>query len=151
MPPQFRCIAVPDPNPALCQYASRLAPYSGQAITFHDTQPKDTTEFVSRCQGADCVLIGWASTMSRATLESLPDLRYIGLACTLFPGACNVDLTCARERGVSVRGVGDYGDVGVVEFVAMQCILHCQRHSPPTELRGRRVGVVGAGQLGTKV
>jgi 2-oxoglutarate ferredoxin oxidoreductase subunit gamma len=51
-------------------------------------------------------------------LDACPNIRYIGMCCTLYnPESSNVDVIEARKRGITVLGVKDYGDEGVVEYV----------------------------------
>ena len=41
---------------------------------------------------------------------------------TLSPESANVDIRYANERGITVTGIRDYGDEGVVEYVVSELV-----------------------------
>ena len=92
--------------------------------------------------------------IGRNVIEACPGIKYIGMCCTLFESSCNVDLAAARERGITVLGVRDYGDEGVVEYVVSETVrfLHGfgdrQWKQEKHELGGMKVGVIGLGKTG---
>ncbi len=148
----FKMIAVPEPNPTLSLFRDRIQTLSSEPLRFHDSPTENEGEFIQRCAGAEAILTGWTSKIPKSVIESCPDLKYIGLACTLFEGeGSNVDLACARARGITVTGVRDYGDVGVAEFVLSEIVWHFQHRLPRRELGGRKVGIIGAGGAGGPV
>ena len=64
----------------------------------------------------------------------------------------NVDIAYAREHGITVTGIRDYGDEGVAEYVLMNVIrrLHGEDGSAPllgeiSEISGAKVGLLGLG------
>jgi phosphoglycerate dehydrogenase-like enzyme len=64
------------------------------------------------------VLLSSNARIDREVLLACPDLRYVGMCCSLYSEeSANVDIPCARERGILVKGIRDYGDRGVVEYV----------------------------------
>jgi len=145
----FRKIAVPDPNPTLEKHRELIQPYSREKIEFHSEPAETDEEIIRRCGEADAILIGPSTKLSSRVILACPDLKHIGLACTLFEGeGANVDLKTAAERSISVAGVRDYGDIGVAEWVVSEIIRHLQNRIPKRELAGRRVGIVGAGAAG---
>ena len=120
--------------------------------------PASDAAIVARAEGADAVLLSWRTHLSRQVLAALPDLRYIGLCCTLYEGSSsNVDLDAARERVIMVKGVRDYGDNGVGEFLFSELIrlvkgLGEQRLCEESlELNGMTLGIVGLGTVGRMV
>ncbi len=148
----FKMISIPEPNPTLSLFRDRIQDLSSEPLRFHDSPAGNEEEFIHRCAGAEAILTGWTSKIPKTVIESCPDLKYIGLACTLFEGeGSNVDLACARARGITVTGVRDYGDVGVAEFVLSEIVWHFQHRLPRRELAGRKVGVIGAGGAGAPV
>ena len=63
---------------------------------------------------ADAVLLSYTSQINRYILERCPNVRYIGMCCSLYsPESANVDIRYANERGITVTGIRDYGDEGV--------------------------------------
>jgi len=77
------------------------------------------------------------------------------MCCSLYsPESANVDIRYANERGITVTGIRDYGDEGVVEYVISELVrcLHGFGQEPwedmPREITGLKVGVVGLGKSG---
>ena len=68
-----------------------------------------------------------------------------------------MDIAAARERGITVTGIRDYGDPGVAEYVvyALVSYLHgyCGKQylEKPKEITNMKVGVVGLGTTGTLI
>lgn len=135
---------------ALCQYAD-------QVLLFRDV-PQDDAEIVRRVGDADAVLLSYTSRMDRAVIEACPNLRYIGMCCSLYSEeSANVDIPAARERGITVLGIRDYGDRGVVEYVLHELtgLLHGFGQPAlgpiPREIYGMKVGMVGLGTSGRMI
>lgn len=125
-------------------------------LIIHPDDPKDSAEVLSRLGDADGALLAYGTHIDRAVIEAAPNLKYIGLCCTLYPGkSCNVDLEAAQERGIIVKGVRDYADIGPAEFVVSELIrlLHGfggkMYKNRPREVTGIRVGIIGAGTTGS--
>ena len=94
----------------------------------------------------------------REAIEAAPNLRYIGMCCTLYnEKSANVDIAAAREWGIVVTGIRDYGDVGVYEFAVASLVdlLHGfhgkQWRERPYELGGIKVAMLGMGTTGQLV
>ena len=88
-------------------------------------------------------------------LRAHTDIKYIGMCCSLYsPESANVDIRYANERGITVTGIRDYGDEGVVEYVVselVRCLHGFGQESwedMPREITGLKVGVVGLGKSG---
>jgi glycerate dehydrogenase len=130
------------------------------------TQPE---EIASRIAGCEVVLTNKVR-LNRDLIEGAGSLRVIGLTAT---GTNNIDLTAARERGVAVCNIRDYCTPSVVQHV-LGVLLHLTHHlaeysreavdgtwmratsfgllhHPIRELRGRTLGIVGWGTLGSAV
>ena len=117
--------------------------------------PTGDDEIVARIGDADAVLLSYTSQINRAVLEKCPDIKYIGMCCSLYsPESANVDIRYANERGITVTGIRDYGDEGVVEYVVSELVrcLHGFGQDPwedmPREITGLKVGIVGLGKSG---
>ncbi|MFD9701594.1 NAD(P)-dependent oxidoreductase [Lentzea sp. NPDC059081] len=97
----------------------------------------------------DAILAGWKDELGAERLAQLPALRYIGLRAT---STDRVDLDYASRHGVTVSPIHGYGDIGTIEFIAEQLLLQA-RHATPArgELSGRRLGMVGYGNVGQGV
>ena len=77
------------------------------------------------------------------------------MCCSLYsPESANVDIRYAESRGITVTGIRDYGDEGVVEYVVSELVrlLHGFGQEAwdgmPREITGLKVGVVGLGKSG---
>lgn len=124
-------------------------------VIMYDDMPADDEEVAARIGDADAVLLSYTSRINRAALEKCPNVKYIGMCCSLYsPESANVDIRFANERGITVTGIRDYGDEGVVEYVVSELVrcLHGFGQEPwdemPREITGLKVGIVGLGKSG---
>lgn len=138
-------------------YEQALRQYAREVVLFDDI-PADDSEIVSRVGDADAVLLSYTSRLTGAAMERCPRLRYVGMCCSLYSEeSANVDIPFARAHGIEVRGIRDYGDRGVVEYVLWQLIsiLHGFGSpgwdSLPRELTRLPVGIVGLGTSGSMI
>lgn len=148
---------IPSAEKALFKYA--------EEVVFFDDSPKSPEEMAARIGDADAVLISYISPLGKEALEKCPNVKYIGMCCSLYtPESANVDILYANSRGITVLGVRDYGDEGVVEYVVSELVrcLHGfgKRNdgSPrepwdgvPREITSTKVGIVGLGTSGGMV
>ena len=114
-----------------------------------------------RSSGASVIQMRFSSyttRIGRNVIEACPQIRYIGMCCSLYSEeSANVDIACARERGIRVLGIRDYGDRGVVEFVLSELVrfLHGfdrpMLYDIPTEITGLKAGIIGLGVSGTMI
>ena len=125
-----------------------------EVVVYHDF-PTEEEEVIRRIGNADCLLVSFRTPIRRSVLDACPNIRYIGMCCTLYnPESSNVDAIEARKRGITVLGVKDYGDEGVVEYVVSELVrlLHgfgnVRWLEESTELTGRKVGIIGLGKTG---
>ncbi len=138
------------------------------AFQAHDRTPVECV--VDRSLGADILLTNKAP-ISRATIDALPDLEYIGVLATGFN---QVDTGAAAERGIPVTNVPEYGTESVAQYtvalmleLASQVGHHsrsvieggeweaqedfCYWKTPLVELAGKTIGIVGFGRIGKRV
>lgn len=134
-----------------------LHTYAREVVLYRDV-PVDDGEILRRIGDADAVLVSYTSRITRAVIERCQNVRYIGMCCSLYSEeSANVDIACARERGIRVLGIRDYGDRGVVEYVLHELIglLHGfgmpMLRDEPVEITGLRAGVVGLGVSGRMI
>jgi glycerate dehydrogenase len=138
----------------------------GEFVT-HDRTPP--AQVVERSSGA-AVLLTNKVAFDRKTIESLPDLRLIAVTAT---GYNIVDTAAAKERGVLVCNVPEYGTPNVAQHVfalLLELTTHVGHHAqgvregtwsksadwsywdfPLVELNGLTLGIVGYGRIGRAV
>lgn len=99
-------------------------------VVLYDSLPADDEEIIRRVGDADAALISYTTRMGRKAVTGCPNLRYIGMCCSLYEEkSANVDIAAAREKGIVVTGVKDYGDEGVVEYVISELVRYLARAS----------------------
>ena len=125
----------------------------------------DENEMVGRIEAADCVMMYHNLSVSAATINQLTNCKLI-VRCGV--GFDNVDHGRARELGIPVANVPDYGTeevadsaIGMALSLARGIHLYNTRMqsspdpwmyhvaSPLRRLRGRVFGIVGLGRIGT--
>lgn len=136
-------------------------------VTVHERTPH--AEIVNRCKGAEIVLTN-KTPMDEATLNQLPNLKYIGVLATGF-NIINTEV--CRNRSIVVANVPGYSTPSVVQLtfaLLLELTLHVQKHSdavmdgkwsrsadfcfwdfPLIELEGKTLGIIGFGSIGQKV
>lgn len=131
--------------------------YAREVVLYRDI-PTDNAEMIRRIKDADAVLVSYTSTIDKEVLASCPKLRYVGMCCSLYaPESANVDIRFASEHGIAVKGVRDYGDKGVVEYVVSELsrfllgLGETRWGEQAEELAGLRMGVIGLGVSGRMV
>ena len=99
-----------------------LHSFAEEVIMYRDI-PSDDDMIVSRISDADAVLVSYTSHIGRKVMEKCPNIRYIGMCCSLYsPESANVDIQYASSRGITVTGIRDYGDEGVVEYIISELV-----------------------------
>lgn len=138
-------------------YECELHKWGKEVVVYHDF-PSEADDVISRIGDADCLLVSFRTPIGKEVMDACRNLKYIGMYCSVYdPRSCNVDLAEAERKGITVKGVRDYGDEGVVEYVISELVrlLHgfggrrWKEH--PTELTGQKVGIIGLGKTGGMV
>ena len=137
---------------------AKLKDYA-KVVVMYNAIPSDDEEILRRIGDADAVLLSYTSRITRSVIERCKNVKYIGMCCSLYSEeSANVDIAAARERGIRVLGIRDYGDRGVVEYVLHELIglLHGfggkkMLGDQPSEITGLKVGVVGLGVSGRMI
>lgn len=138
----------------------------GELKVYDRTLPEETVE---RAQGANIVLTNKVC-LRKQELEQLPGLKYIGVLAT---GYNVVDTEAAKERGIVVTNVPAYSTMSVAQMVFAHLLNvtnrtehyavqnregkwtaspdFCYQDTPLTELAGKTLGIVGLGNIGSRV
>lgn len=150
----FNKLVAIEPVSLIPSAEKKLQSFAKEVIMYDDI-PAGDEEVAARIGDADAVLLSYTSRINRAALEKCPNVKYIGMCCSLYsPESANVDIRYAGERGIVVTGIRDYGDEGVVEYVVSELVrcLHGFAQEPwdemPREITGLKVGIVGLGKSG---
>jgi phosphoglycerate dehydrogenase-like enzyme len=133
------------------------------SLTLRPGAPKDKADLIERCRDAEAVFLDY-SLMDAEVLRALPALRFV---CFLGIGyRAHIDVEEAARRGVTVAYTPDYGATSVAEH-ALGLILALTRHIATghasmragrwepgrfkgVELRGKTLGIVGLGPIGSE-
>ena len=151
---KFRKLVAIEPVSLIPQAEERLESFANEIVKFYDI-PTEDSEIVSRIGDADAVLLSYTSRLTANAMMQCPHIKYVGMCCSLYsPESANVDIRYAEANGITVTGIRDYGDEGVVEYVVSELVrcLHGFGQQPwedmPREITGLKVGVVGLGKSG---
>ncbi len=136
-------------------------------VVVYDRTPDE--QIIERSAGAD-VLVTNKTPLMKESLAQLPDLKFISVLAT---GVNNVDLEAAASQGIAVSNVPAYSTASVAQYTFALILELCHRvahHSeqvyagrwtagpyfcfwdtPQIELAGKTLGIVGFGQIGSRV
>ena len=132
----------------------------GHAFTYYMDRREDEDTLVERMHEADAAVISNIK-LPAAVLSQCPKLHYLSVA---FTGLDHIDLAYCKEHGITVQNAAGYSTTAVSEL-AVGMMLDLLRNivtlnekirqggSRGTflgrELRGKTVGIVGTGAIGT--
>ena len=115
----FKKLVAIEPVSLIPSAEEELHQYAKEVVLYRDI-PASDDQIVQRIGDADAVLLSYTSRMGKNVIERCPNIRYIGMCCSLYSEeSANVDIAYARTRGIKVLGIRDYGDRGVVEYVLL--------------------------------
>ena len=139
------------------EHKNELKKYAFEVIEYPDI-PKTDDEIIERISDADAVLLSYTSKINSYVLEKCKNIKYIGMCCSLYSiESANVDIIKAKELGITVTGVRDYGDNGVAEYVIHELVSFLGGYNGykwdniPYEITDLKCGVVGLGTSGTLI
>jgi len=153
----FQKLVAIEPVSLIPSAEKALYSFAKEVILYTDI-PTNNDEIAARIGDADAVLLSYTSRLEKAALEKCENVKYIGMCCSLYsPESANVDIFYANSRGITVTGIRDYGDEGVVEYVVSELVrcLHGFGQVPwdgmPREITGLKVGIIGLGKSGSMI
>ncbi|GGE54932.1 glycerate dehydrogenase [Streptosporangium jomthongense] len=139
---------------------------TGGLVKYDATSSEEVAE---RIRGFDTVLVNKVR-LEREHIESCPELKTIAVVAT---GLDNIDQEAAREHGVRVLNVANYGRSTVAQHTMALMLalatrlldyhrdvqagrwaesdMFCLMNHPIMELEGRTLGILGYGDLGQGV
>ncbi|WP_444997198.1 D-2-hydroxyacid dehydrogenase [Aliikangiella sp. IMCC44359] len=138
----------------------------GELKEFSTTASED---IITRCENAEIVITNKV-VINADIMAQLPQLK---LVCVTATGTNNVDLQAAKSLGIAVTNVSGYSTSSVTQYVfsyLLNAVSHvdfylknnivkpwnesqnfCQIDSPAIELDGKKLGILGFGNLGQSV
>lgn len=150
----FRKLVAIEPISLIPSAEQELHSFAKEVILYRDI-PDNDNEIAARIGDADAVLLSYTSHLGKPALEQCTNVKYIGMCCSLYsPESANVDIHYANSRGITVTGIRDYGDEGVVEYVISELVrcLHGFDQEPwdgmAREITGLKAGIIGLGKSG---
>lgn len=145
--------------------AEDRAAMSDAGVALRELAGHEPEEVVAAAQGADAVFVYYAR-FQRDTIARLEGVRVLARCGT---GYDNIDVAAAREHGIEVVYVPDYGIDDVADH-ALALMLACARRiayadrrvragawpgygelGPMFRLRGRTLGLFGYGRIGRRL
>jgi D-3-phosphoglycerate dehydrogenase len=154
-------VVVPDDFPSILSGTAALKRLEQQAqVTVYTNRASTPEELAERLQGAKvAVNIRAYSKFDECLMKACPDLKMIAV---LGVGTDNVDLAVASRRGIKVTNTPGFSAVSVAEHtlaLMMAAARKIPEHEkelragrwtrmPMTQLYGKRVGIIGFGNIG---
>jgi len=134
---------------------SDLQELSETEVEVYTDYPDSKDEIIKRIGNAEAVIVSWHTELDKEVIEACSNLKYIGMACSLYDDeSANVAVKFAREKGITVKGIKDYGDPGVAEFIISELVQllngykNKQWKKIPRELTNLKIGIIGLGVTG---
>ena len=153
----FKKLVIIEPINMLPMHVEKLNEIAKEVIYYKDI-PSTNEEKLRRIDDADAVLLSYTSSIDGYVLENSKNLKYVGMCCSLYsPESANVDIKRANELGITVKGIRDYGDEGVAEYIIHELVEFLQGYKEfkwdniAHEITGLKCGVVGLGTSGTLI
>lgn len=143
------------------ELAALEAEFAGEAVFTAWPRTADVPTLIEEARDADAMILA-NMPMPAEVLRACPKLKFIDIA---FTGVDHVGLEAARERGICVSNASGYSTEAVAELV-LGAVLSFARNLRQVEdrcragetkdglvgweLRGKTVGIVGLGKIGTR-
>ena len=144
------------------ELTARKAPFVAQGVEFSEyPRTSDPAKLIAQAQDADAMILA-NMPMPAEVIRSCPKLRFIDVA---FTGVDHVGLEAARERGIAVSNASGYSNEAVAELVLGMTLSmarnlravedRCRTGGTKDglvgwEIKGKTVGIVGLGKIGTR-
>lgn len=126
--------------------------------------PKDDPKIKESLSDVDCLLVNFGIVVDKEMIDSAPNLKYIGILATAYG---KVDVAYAKTKNITVCNLPGYSTESVAEF-AIAAILEAIRGLSEGksrgkegnvseegikawEIKGKVFGVIGLGNIGTRV
>ena len=136
-------------------------------VSYYDVLSPEEIKYV--CKDSEVIVCN-KTLFTKDILDCLPKLKFIAITAT---GYNNVDLACAKEKGILVANVPGYSTVDVAQHVFAFILNYsnkvyeydlsvkdgdwiksktfCYFDKPIIELAGKTLGIIGYGSIGSHV
>lgn len=133
---------------------AQIQELAANQVVFPDERcPED--ERIERTGSADIVLVTPWDKIDAKYLDACPQLKYIGLCGT---STANIDLDELQRRGIAFSNIVSSDKESVAEYFFMQLVSLARgageyqwKPGEEHELVGRRMGVIGLGEVGKAI
>ncbi len=131
-------------------------------VCFWNEKPKNKNELIERVKEAS-VIVTAQVVIDKEVIDACDKLRYI---CVAFTGTDHIDKKYCKEKGIKVSNCSGYSTVAVAELVfglvlnLMRNINECDKATRGSkakdglvgeELDGKTFGIIGLGEIGSRV
>ncbi len=138
----------------------------GEVTVYDRSEPELVVERIGDAE----VILTNKTVIDKAVIEKCPCLKYVGVNAT---GYNVVDVTAAKEAGIVVTNVPEYGTDAVAQFTFALMLELCNKvglHSrsvasgdwiktkdfsynlaPLIDIKGKTLGIIGYGSIGSRV
>lgn len=154
----FKKIVIIEKINMLDEHINKLKDYADNLYYYKDI-PLDDDEIIKRIGDADCCLLSYTSSLNSYVISKCHNLKYIGMCCSLYDNnSANVDIDFATKRKIVVKGIRDYGDLGVIEYIVHELTEFLEGYNgtfkwsdKPEEISSLKCAVIGLGTSGTLI
>ncbi len=125
---------------------------------------KDSPEIKEQLADTDCLLTGFGIVVDKETVDSAPNLKYIGVLATAYG---KVDVDYAKNKEIAVCNIPGYATEAVAEFVFAVILEHIRETErgkrqakegiyseagfSAVEIKNKVFGILGLGKIGSRV
>ncbi len=140
-------------------YWDKLNPMTEKKIFLQ----KDDPRIIEELKDTDCILVGFATPVTKEHIDSATKLKYIG---TLAVAYHKIDTQYARKKEIPVTNIAGYCTDSVAEFIIAAILNEIRQLDEgknraknknydfvgmsASEIRGKIFGVFGLGNIGTR-
>ena len=96
---KFKKLVAIEPVNMLPEDEARLAVYADEVVTYKDI-PSCDDEILRRVGDADAVLLSFTSRLTKEVMEQCPNLRYVGMCCSLYSPESEGVASASREYAI---------------------------------------------------
>ncbi|MDQ2180521.1 NAD(P)-dependent oxidoreductase [Marinifilum sp. D714] len=147
-----------------CKYGQLKKEFEelGHELVFFGDRNEDEQELIKRAEGADAIVVS-NIPITKKIIDACPKLSMISVA---FTGVDHIDMQACNDRNILVSNAAGFSNESVAEL-AIGMILSVYRKIVGgdamtrfggdrggflgTELNGKTLGIIGAGEIGLRV